>query len=902
MKIRTTQIPSLLVAAACLLPHAGTKAASTDATFVNFEGKQTNPVRLSPDGTRLFAVNTPDARLSVFDTTNPSNPILIAEIPVGLEPVSVNPLNNEEAWVVNEVSDSVSVVSVSRGIVPDTIQTKDEPADIVFAGGRAFVSCSRNNLIRVFDVASHAELAAIPVLGNNPRALALSPDGTKVYAAFALSGNRTTLIPPALAPPQPPAVHITNPPPQVGLIVDAADTNWSRVIQYVMPDNDVVEIDAQSLAVTRYFSGVGTVNLGLAVNPRSGDLFVANTDARNLVHFEPNVRGHAVDNRLTRVRNTDRTVTAFDLNPGIDYSMLPNPSARKTALAQPTASVFDPSGDALYVAAFGTDRIARIDTGGNVLARIDLAPSSEAGDNPRTKRGPRGLALNAEARRLYVLNRIANTISIIDTGADNVLREIPVGSFDPTPMSIREGRGFLYDAKLSGNGTMSCASCHVDAEMDMLAWDLGNPFGNMERVTVTTFGGATYSSPRHPMKGPMTTQTLRGLKGLDPLHWRGDRASFVSFNVAFPDLMGAPAPSDEDMAAFRAFVNSIVFQPNPNQNLDRTLPAEFAGGNPIAGRSSFQNFVFDPSFNVSCLTCHNRDAAVQLPVGPGTPRLIMADVRLSDSQHVKVPHLRNLYQKTGFTNTPGATSITGFGFSHDGRDATLFDQFTAPRFGILTNDNATSGRVRSNLVALLLCFDTGMAPAVGYARTLNSANVNSASVSNEWTLLERQASQRFRDPFFLGGAVTNTSLIAHGTIEGRRRSLLYQPASDHYLTDRSDTGPFTRSELTARVAAGDTLTLMGVPTVSGMRMALDRNFNGLLDGDEALPRLTVTRSEGKIRIAWPADLAGAVLEFSEGLSAASWSAVTSVEHATEGFLTHSAPVTSQTRFYRLRRP
>ncbi|MEO8426161.1 MAG: hypothetical protein ABI651_03530 [Verrucomicrobiota bacterium] len=30
--------------------------------------------------------------------------------------------------------------------------------------------------------------------------------------------------------------------------------------------------------------------------------------------------------------------------------------------------------------------------------------------------------------------------------SDKVLREIPVGSFDPTPTFIREGRGFLYDS------------------------------------------------------------------------------------------------------------------------------------------------------------------------------------------------------------------------------------------------------------------------------------------------------------------------------------------------------------------------------------------------------------------------------------------------------------------------
>lgn len=901
MKKRLKQMRSIWLVATLipqLLPNT-----SAQTSFVNFEGKQTNPVRLSSDGTRLFAVNTPDARLSVFDVSNPSNPILIAEIPVGVEPISVNPLSNDEAWVVNEVSDSVSIVSVSRSIVTDTIQAKDEPADVVFAAGRAFVTCSRNNTIRVFDVVTHAELSAIEVLGNNPRALAVSPDGTRVYAAFALSGNRSTLIPTALAPPQPMPVNITNAPPQVGLIVDATDTNWSQVIKFTMPDNDVVEIDAQSLVVTRYFSRVGTVNLGLAVNPRSGDLFVANTDARNLVRFEPNVRGHVVDNRLTRITITDGTATPFDLNPGIDYNVLPNPAAQATALAQPTGSVFDPGGEFLYVAAYGTDRIARVDTNGNILARVDIVPSSGAAVNPRAKRGPRGLALNSVGQRLYILNRIANTLSVIDTATDTVLREIPVGSYDPTPQVIRDGRGFLYDAKLSGNGTVSCASCHVDGEMDMLAWDLGNPAGQMELVTVNTFGGASYLTNRHPMKGPMTTQTLRGLKGLEPLHWRGDRASFLNFNPAFNSLLGGTVLTNADMIAYRDFVNTIVFQPNPNQNLDRTLPAQLAGANPIAGRDSYQNYVLDSNFNVRCTTCHKQTAGGDpLPVGTGTQRQIFADLRLADSQHVKVSHLRNLYQKTGFTNTPGAVSIAGFGFSHDGRDSTLFNHFVAPRFGPLTNyNNSAANLVKSNLVALLMCFDTGMAPAVGYTRTITSSNVNTASISNDWNLLERQATIRFVDPFFLGSSVINVHLIAKGTINGERRSLLYQP-SQTYVTDKTGVGPFTRAELAAKIAAGDTLTVMGVPYLSGQRMGIDRDLSGVLDGDESPLALTVARSGTDILISWPTNTVGIVLEFSESLSEPNWRTETSVRSMEPDRITVSVPVAdqNQNRFYRLR--
>src|SRR4051812_35857427 len=167
-----------------LIVVAGALAPLCAQTFVNFEGKQTAPVRLSPDGTRLFAVNTPDHRLSVFDVSNPQNPILIAEIPVGVEPVSVNPRTSDEAWVVNEVSDSVSIVSVSQHIVTDTLYVKDEPADVVFANGRAFVSCSRNNQIAVFDATNHTAITNIPVFGESPRALCVNSNGTRIYAAF----------------------------------------------------------------------------------------------------------------------------------------------------------------------------------------------------------------------------------------------------------------------------------------------------------------------------------------------------------------------------------------------------------------------------------------------------------------------------------------------------------------------------------------------------------------------------------------------------------------------------------------------------------------------------------------------------------------------------------------------
>ncbi|HEX8537485.1 MAG TPA: hypothetical protein VF664_08465 [Cystobacter sp.] len=753
-------------------------------------------------------VNTADSRLSVFSLSSPLSPTLVAEIPVGLEPVSVNARTQDEVWVVNYVSDSISIVSLSQGVVVDTLQVGDEPADVVFAGSpqRAFVSVARRNEVRVYDPSTRALVKTIALQGVSPRALAVSPSGGSVYAAFAMSGNRTTLIPASLAPAQPAPTNTSLPaPPDVGLIVDARDSNWSSVIRYTMPDNDVVEINASTQTVTRYFSGVGTVNLNLAVHPITGALYVANTEARNLVRFEPKLRGHFVDNRITRITTgSTPTITPVDLNPGIDYAVLPNPSAKSLALAQPTSIVFDASGASAWVAAFGTDRVARLDAQGNVLARVEVGPATGSTAAPRTKRGPRGLAFNAASGALYVANRISNTLSVVDTSTASVVREVAVGGYEPSSTAIRQGRGFLYDAKLSGNGTASCASCHIDAELDMIAWDLGDPGGSMQTVVDRTTG----SFSMHPMKGPMTTQTLKGLKNQDPLHWRGDKTRFNDFNGAFASLLGGSQLAAADMQAFTDFITTIRLAPNPNRNRDDSLPASFAGANPRAGENTFLNEPFVSG--VTCNSCHTLTSG-------GTNRVIIPANTLQEPQPMKVAHLRNLYQKNDFRKTQGGSSLSGFGFTHDGALATLDEFLAQPVFGSLTTDPTR----RANLQAFLLCFPTDMAPAVGYARTVSSANASSAAVASDVSLLEAQAQARKID------------LIVKGKVNGTPRGLSYNPLTRLYELDAANTSGLTWAQLQASAAAGNSLfTLMGVPPGTGVRMGIDRDADGILDANE----------------------------------------------------------------------
>jgi len=102
----------------------------TGPLLVEFESGQVRPIALSPDGTRLFAVNTPNGALEIF-TITPAGLSLQGRVPVGMEPVAVAARDNNEVWVVNHLSDSVSVVSlIGTPHVTRTLLVGDEPATL----------------------------------------------------------------------------------------------------------------------------------------------------------------------------------------------------------------------------------------------------------------------------------------------------------------------------------------------------------------------------------------------------------------------------------------------------------------------------------------------------------------------------------------------------------------------------------------------------------------------------------------------------------------------------------------------------------------------------------------------------------------------------------------------------
>jgi len=899
--------------------------ASAPSPYTLFESGQVRPLAMSPDKRLLFAVNTPDNRLEVFRIRE-QGLSHAASIPVGLEPVAVAARTNREVWVVNHLSDSVSVVELdddaTTGNVRRTLLVGDEPRDIVFAGPerrRAFITTAHRgqNLpfdpqfttpgvgradVWVFDAdglggtLGGTPLTIITLFTDTPRALAVTPDGSRVYAAGFQTGNRTTIVaetslPDGFGPdgvPGPAANAEGRPAPETGAIVKWNGAHWvdslgrsrDQHVKFSLPDKDVFVINAmanpprQQPGAGGFFQGVGTLLYTMAVNPVNGKVYVANTEANNTARFEgpgsfagQSLRGHLHESRITVLSpgGAGGGVAARHLNKHIDYNhcCAPLPNAENDrSLALPQGMAVTGDGATLYVAALGSDKVGAFST---AQLETDTFVPSTASHIPVSGGGPTGLVLDEDRRQLYVMTRFDNGISIIDTGRRAETAHVRM--HNPEPPSVVTGRRFLYDAKFSSShGDSSCASCHAFGDFDSLSWDLGNPDGVVidnpgpfisELLNVVT--GQPMEPIFHPMKGPMATQSLRGMANHGPMHWRGDRTggngapstqpdsgsfdertAFDQFNGAFPDLLGRHAAIPQaDMDAFTDFILRITYPPNPNRRIDNVLTADQE-----AGRRLFDSvncgIPSAPELNglvLTCASCHvinpNANPGTAAPGLFGTAGFSSFDF---NPQLFKTPHLRNAYQKIGMfgnAENPGflggdngfkGEQVRGYGFLNDGNVDTVFRFVHGLSFSEVFNgansnsipEGPTGEVQRRQLEAFILAFPTNLAPVVGQQITLTASS--SAAADSRVNLLRQRADAGECD------------LVAKTRIFGDEAGFLYV-GSGLFARDRRGQPPITAATLRS-LAAGRPVTYTCVPPGSGKRVGVDRDGDGAWDGDE----------------------------------------------------------------------
>ncbi|HEY0481571.1 MAG TPA: hypothetical protein VGD37_28840 [Kofleriaceae bacterium] len=812
-------------------PDGGTT--TTGASKLTFESGPVRPIALSADAARAFVANTPNGSLDILKVTAAG---LVAEssVKVGIDPVAVAVRSDREVWVVNHVSDSVSIVDVSQTPprVVRTLLVGDEPSDLVFAaGGRAFITTAHRGQQRsspaltgvpgagdpqlttagvgradvwVFDPANLGAtlggrpVAIVTLFGDTPRGLAVTPDGATVYAAIFKSGNQTTVTSAGLpcpgfdsdtpctvagaqvpgSPPGPATNHAGIAAPRVGVMLkadaagawrDVRGRDWSATTKFTLPDQDVFAIDAATLATKASFRHVGTTLFNLAVNPRSGVVYVSNTEARNDLRFEgpgtfagTTLQGHLTETRITVLDGAQ--VLPRHLNKHIAYGTRPAPAGVKDhSLSTPLEIAVSADGATLYIAAFGSSRIGVLPTAALEADTFDPVAAS-ANYLDVSGGGPSGLALDGHGH-LLVATRFDDGVSLIDLATRRETSHVRLAS--PEPAAVAGGRRMLYDAReSSSNGEAACASCHMFGDTDQLVWDLGNPDGDVVQTPVniklrvgapSTINGTGDVAGLHPMKGPMSTQTLRGLVNHGAMHWRGDRVdgffgkdtsagppynaelAFKNFIVAFGGLLGRDSQlASADMQAFADFALAIVMPPNPVRGLDNALTAAQA-----RGRDFYMGCAGLDSVTGAAVTCANGRPTAGGHFSDGAPLAGLGftcegchtlrpeqgffgtDGQMSFEalpQTVKVPQLRNLYTKVGMFGVPAVpgvnagdnagtgAQIRGNGFQHDGAVDTLF------RFLQATVFNNRGGRVgfasdaqRRDVEQFLLAFDSDLA-------------------------------------------------------------------------------------------------------------------------------------------------------------------------------------------------
>ncbi len=846
--------------------------------YFNVESPQVHPIevfRLA--GHDYLAVcNTRDNSVEIWDTVEKPVMRRLARIRVGLEPVSIRYYaETRRLYTANFLGDSVSIIALDASTSANGLQARlerttwvgDEPLDIAFHSTdspahpytffvthMALDGFGWRDALTLEPIQGRELVAAKVTLGfdtDDP------PDGRDdEFIDLALKEPRTALV-------------------RDGQLLLLATKGGNTAFDFDVYCESL-ENHGQDARATSRVTGLGSAGFNMVFDSR-GRLLVVGAEALNqTLQNEDEAREaptgfvkstfYVVEDACGDPKIQGRDVNLTSIDPAANLEVAPRPVPRDHALSMLTDVAFftmattEGPGKAFFTA-FGNDRVGVIEPHQDLkpeywpIRRIEVPA---VGGNPLA--GPRGLAFKPAnpaaaadpGARIYVLNHLDNSVVTINPRTEDLVKGAHFSlANDPRPAYLTKGQQFLYDAKLSGNGMVSCASCHVDGRTDRLPWRLSP--ANGEAVEIPKLLPDGVPDTHFPAdKGPLVTQSLQGLLNSEvlphnqfwvtnaPYHWRGDRATFLDFNGAFESLLGGSELSDGQMRQYEAFVNSIHYPPNPKELKNRRLSGRFEGPNggefPDDGSSGAnRGLKFYHITNTvgprSCAHCH------ALPEGSNN--------RITDSQNVvgqpiESAALRGLFQKEAKRDVDGSSDpkdspYSGLeGLFHTG----LIVQGTLHEFNFVASINAFnktffSSRICGTPGEFSFCedlqtlnqmvheMDWGVGPLVGCPVTVNLGNVDTAKNSpspspcsracgdNAATLacMERQA------------RLANSGLAVQAWLGGGKSGYWFDPVSGLYV-EETGSHALTRTELADSLRdERDRLVFQAVPLGSERRVA-----------------------------------------------------------------------------------
>ncbi|HEY4934286.1 MAG TPA: beta-propeller fold lactonase family protein [Terriglobales bacterium] len=430
------------------------------------EARYLNPreMVLSPDGRRLYVMCEASDEVRVVDTTSGKvlQVVSAGHIPRG---ISLSP-DGQQLFVANSWDDTVSVIDTTSLKVVQTLPTGFEPNSVIAdrEGRTLYVANRLSSDISVIDLQSGQETKRL-LAGRGASYLALSPDGKRLYC--------THVYPQA-------GLHRTPPESEITVI----DTERQRVIERKQLHN---------VAGVFHIAFSSDGKLGVAPQLRPKNLVP-------LAHVE---HGWAFGDSLAIFGDDVGGIVQVPIDELERY------------FAMPFSAVITPDKTKLYVSSSGSEAVTVIDIP-KMLSYVQATSGSVANDLSASAnyvvaripvgRNPKGLLLSADGQRLYVANRLDDSISVIDTRNDVVVSSIDLGGKQDMT-SLRRGERIFYTARFAFQGQFSCANCHIDATFDGLQWDL-EPDG---------FGVDIVDN-----------RSIEDLSGTEPFKWNGGNPNMAT--------------------------------------------------------------------------------------------------------------------------------------------------------------------------------------------------------------------------------------------------------------------------------------------------------------------------------------------------------------------------------------